>query len=145
MEYPHSYPVGVPAWVLQGSIGATSKKQHGYFSGTLTRVWGLSNVTLQAAVILFTYDLCDFFHVQVCQCILLLWSGITKHRVICIWELMRRLVNKTERFAKPGECICRRSGQVQGLGFCLGYIAIVRRGSQAEGTAFLSTHCALAQ
>ena len=32
MEYPHSYSVGVPAWVLQGSIGATSKKQHCYFS-----------------------------------------------------------------------------------------------------------------
>ena len=30
MEYPHSYTVGVPAWVLQGSIGATSKKQHCY-------------------------------------------------------------------------------------------------------------------
>ena len=26
MEHPHSYSVGVPAWVLQGSIGATSKK-----------------------------------------------------------------------------------------------------------------------
>ena len=26
MEYPHSYSVGVPSWVLQGSIGATSKK-----------------------------------------------------------------------------------------------------------------------
>ena len=32
MEYPHSYSVGIPAWVLQGSSGATSKKQHGYFS-----------------------------------------------------------------------------------------------------------------
>ena len=32
MEYPHSYSVGVPAWVLQGNIGATSKKQHCYFS-----------------------------------------------------------------------------------------------------------------
>ena len=32
MEYPHSYSVGVPVWVLQGSIGATSKKQHCYFS-----------------------------------------------------------------------------------------------------------------
>ena len=32
MEYPHSYSVGVPAWVLQGSIGATLKKQHSYFS-----------------------------------------------------------------------------------------------------------------
>ena len=32
MEYPHSHSVGVPVWVLQGSIGATSKKQHGYFS-----------------------------------------------------------------------------------------------------------------
>ena len=32
MEYPQSYSVGVPAWVLQGSIGATSKKQHCYFS-----------------------------------------------------------------------------------------------------------------
>ena len=32
MEYPHSYSVGVPTWVLQGSIGATSKKQHCYFS-----------------------------------------------------------------------------------------------------------------
>ena len=31
MEYPHSYSVGVPAWVLQGSIGATSKKQQCYF------------------------------------------------------------------------------------------------------------------
>ena len=28
MEYPHGYSVGVTAWVLQGSIGATSKKQH---------------------------------------------------------------------------------------------------------------------
>ena len=26
MEYPHSYSVGVPAWLLQGSLGATSKK-----------------------------------------------------------------------------------------------------------------------
>ena len=25
IEYPHSYSVGEPAWVLQGSIGATSK------------------------------------------------------------------------------------------------------------------------
>ena len=32
MECPHSYSVGVSAWVLQGSIGATSKKQHCYFS-----------------------------------------------------------------------------------------------------------------
>ena len=32
MEYPHSYSVGIPAWVLQGSIGATLKKQHCYFS-----------------------------------------------------------------------------------------------------------------
>ena len=32
MDNLHSYSVGVPAWVLQGSIGATSKKQHGYFS-----------------------------------------------------------------------------------------------------------------
>ena len=32
MEYPHSYSVGVPARVLQGSTGATSKKQHYYFS-----------------------------------------------------------------------------------------------------------------
>ena len=32
MEYPHSHSVGVPVWVLQGSIGATSKKQHCYFS-----------------------------------------------------------------------------------------------------------------
>ena len=32
MEYPHSYSVGVPAWVLEGSTGATSKKQHCYFS-----------------------------------------------------------------------------------------------------------------
>ena len=32
MEYPHSYSVGVPVWVLQDSIGATSKKQHCYFS-----------------------------------------------------------------------------------------------------------------
>ena len=31
MEHPHSYSVGVPAWV-QGSIGASSKKQHCYFS-----------------------------------------------------------------------------------------------------------------
>ena len=36
LEYPHSYSVGVPAWVLQGSTGATSKKQHCYFSvGTI--------------------------------------------------------------------------------------------------------------
>ena len=32
MEHPHSYSVGVPAWVLQGSIEATSKKQYCYFS-----------------------------------------------------------------------------------------------------------------
>ena len=32
MEYPHSYSVGVPAGVLQGSIEATSKKQHCYLS-----------------------------------------------------------------------------------------------------------------
>ena len=32
MQNPHSYSVGVPVWVLQGSIGATSKKQHCYFS-----------------------------------------------------------------------------------------------------------------
>ena len=32
MEYPHSYFVGIPAWVIQGSIVATSKKQHCYFS-----------------------------------------------------------------------------------------------------------------
>ena len=32
MEYPQSYSVGVPAWVLQGSIGATSKKQHCYLN-----------------------------------------------------------------------------------------------------------------
>ena len=32
MEYPHSFSVGVPAWVLQGSIGTTSEKQHCYFS-----------------------------------------------------------------------------------------------------------------
>ena len=31
MEYPHIYSVGVPAWVLQGSIGATSEKQNCYF------------------------------------------------------------------------------------------------------------------
>ena len=32
MEYPHRYSVGVPTWVLQDSTGATSKKQHCYFS-----------------------------------------------------------------------------------------------------------------
>ena len=32
MEYPHSYSVGVPVWVLQGSIETTSKKHHAYFS-----------------------------------------------------------------------------------------------------------------
>ena len=32
MYYLHSYFVGVPAWVPQGSSGATSKKQHYYFS-----------------------------------------------------------------------------------------------------------------
>ena len=32
MEYPHSYSVGVPAWVLQCSNRATSKKHHCYFS-----------------------------------------------------------------------------------------------------------------
>ena len=32
MECPHSYSVGVPVRVLQGSIGATLKKQHCYFS-----------------------------------------------------------------------------------------------------------------
>ena len=31
-EHPQSYSVGVPVWVLQGSIGTTSKKQHCYFS-----------------------------------------------------------------------------------------------------------------
>ena len=41
MEFPHSYSVGVPVWVLQGSIGATSKKQHCYFSV------GTSAVTVQ--------------------------------------------------------------------------------------------------
>ena len=41
MEYPHSYSVGVPSWVLQGSVGATSKKQHYYFSV------GTSAVTVQ--------------------------------------------------------------------------------------------------
>ena len=38
MEYPHSFSVGVPAWVLQGSIGATSKKQHCYFSAGTSAV-----------------------------------------------------------------------------------------------------------
>ena len=32
MGDPHSYSVRVPAWVLQGSIGTTSKKQRCYFS-----------------------------------------------------------------------------------------------------------------
>ena len=32
MENPHGYSVGVPVWVLQGNIGATSTKQHCYFS-----------------------------------------------------------------------------------------------------------------
>ena len=32
MEHPHSYFDGVPVWVLQGSIGVTSKKQLWYFS-----------------------------------------------------------------------------------------------------------------
>ena len=41
MEYPHSYSVGVTVWVIQGSIGATSKKQHCYFSV------GTSAVTVQ--------------------------------------------------------------------------------------------------
>ena len=41
MEYLHSYSVGVPAWILQGSTGATSKKQHCYFSV------GTSAVTVQ--------------------------------------------------------------------------------------------------
>ena len=40
MGYPHSYSVGVPSWVLQGSIGAISKKQHCYFSA------GTSGVTV---------------------------------------------------------------------------------------------------
>ena len=41
MEYPHSYSVGVTAVVLQGTIGATSKKQHCNFSV------GTSAVTVQ--------------------------------------------------------------------------------------------------
>ena len=41
MEYLHSYSVGVPAWVLQSRIGATSEKQHCYFSA------GTSAVTVQ--------------------------------------------------------------------------------------------------
>ena len=41
MEHPHSYSVGVPVWVLQGSIRDTSKEWHYYFSV------GTSAVTVQ--------------------------------------------------------------------------------------------------
>ena len=32
LEYPHSYSVGVPVWVLHGNTRVTSQEQHGYFS-----------------------------------------------------------------------------------------------------------------
>ena len=52
MKYPYSYSVGVPAWVLQGSIGATSKKQHCYFSVGTSAVTVQLGTTLPATVFL---------------------------------------------------------------------------------------------
>ena len=59
MEYPHSYPVGVPGWVLQGSIGATSKKLHCYFSVgtsavTVYHIAGHSKLAVYVSVEIFT-------------------------------------------------------------------------------------------
>ena len=68
VEYPHSYSVGVPAWVLQGSIGATSKKQHCYFSVGTCAVTVYKCTTSPAIVILL--------------CINCVWDGVFMQQLL---------------------------------------------------------------